>query len=112
MAETVKPKQRARTKKFPAVIDRIEDGDMAVVILEDDTRARLDLHVSRLPTDARSDGDHLLLTFEISADGETRTLKKIEAAPQRRAKAEDRIKQMQERLEKQSDTAGQKDFKL
>lgn len=112
MAETEKPKQSARTKKIPAVVDRVEDGDVAVVMLEDDTRAQLDLHVSHLPEEARADGDHLLLTFKIEADGQTRTLKKIEAAPQRRAAAEDRVRRMQDRLEKLSDKAGQKDFKV
>ncbi|MCA1626802.1 MAG: DUF3006 domain-containing protein [Acidobacteria bacterium] len=111
MAEKAKQPRR-RTLKERAVIDRIEDGEIAVVIVEDKEQSQIDLHVSRLPADARDDGDHLLLTFEFGSDDKTRTLKKIEAAPQSRAAAEERVTSLQQRLEKLSGTAGQKDFKL
>jgi len=112
MAKKEKQPRSARTVKEKAVIDRIEDGEIAVVILEDEAQSQLDLHVSHLPAEARADGDHLWLTFEIGADRQTRTLKKIEAAPQSRAAAEERVTSLQQRLEKLSGTVGQKDFKL
>lgn len=111
MAEKAKQSRR-RTVKEKAVIDRIEDGEIAVVIVEDKEQSQLDLDASRLPEGARGDGDHLLLTFKIGSDGKTRTLKKIEAAPASRAAAEERVQALQQRLEKLSGTTGQKDFKL
>jgi hypothetical protein len=62
-------KTAARSTEFRAVIDRIEDNDMAVILLGDDEKAQLDLPVSFLPKDA-SDGDHLRIT--ITLDEESR----------------------------------------
>ena len=96
-----------------AVVDRIEDGDIAVLTLDDDARSQLDVPRKRLPKDANSDGDHLLLKFDVDAkSGERTTLKSIKAAPAARAAAEDRIKKMRERLARMSGADDKKDFKL
>ncbi len=94
-----------------AVVDRIEDGNIAVLSLDDEEKTQLDVPRKQLPKDANSDGDHLLLTFDVKAgkDGE-RTLKSIKAAPAAaRAAAEDRIKA---RLARMSGAEDKKDFKL
>lgn len=83
--------------EFHAVIDRIEDNDIAVVLLGDGETAQMDLPVSFLP-EAVGSGDHVRIT--ITLDEESRRV------------AEQRIKAQQQRLEKQSGTKGQKVFKL
>jgi hypothetical protein len=95
-----------------AVIDRIEDDDIAVVILDDEAKSQLDLPRKQLPKDANSDGDHLLLKFEVDAGSGERTLKSVKAAPAARDAAEDRIKKMQERLARLGGPDDKKDFKL
>ncbi|MCA1556899.1 MAG: DUF3006 domain-containing protein, partial [Acidobacteria bacterium] len=50
-----------------AVVDRIEDGDIAVLSLDDEAKTQLDVPRKRLPKDANSDGDHLLLKFDVKA---------------------------------------------
>ncbi|MGI9106720.1 MAG: DUF3006 domain-containing protein [Pyrinomonadaceae bacterium] len=104
--------QRSATLELRAVIDRIEDGEIAVLSLDDETKSHIDVPRARLPQNARSDGDHLLVKFDVDQQSGARTLKSITAAPARRAAAEDRIKKMQERLERMSGTKDQKDFKL
>jgi hypothetical protein len=64
-----KEKRTARSIQFRGVIDRIEDNDMAVVLLGDDEREQIDLPVAFLPADA-SNGDHLDIT--INLDDESR----------------------------------------
>ena len=95
-----------------AVVDRIEDGDIAVLTLEDEARSQLDVPRGALPKDAGSDGDHVLLTFDVDSESGERTLKSVKAAPAARATAEDRIKKMQERLARMSGADDKKDFKL
>ena len=80
-----------------AVIDRIEDNDMAVILLGDDEKKRIDLPVAFLPEGA-SDGDHLRINITLDKDS-------------RRA-AEEKVKNLQDELEKRSGTKGQKNFKL
>ena len=84
------------TKRTRAVIDRIEDGDRAVVQLGDDKSALVDLPVELLP-DGASDGDHLTINVKIDRGS--------------RASAEERIRALQERLEKRGGES-KKDFKL
>jgi hypothetical protein len=95
-----------------AVVDRIEDGDIAVLSLADEEKSQLDVPREQLPEGANSDGDHLLLRFDVDAQSGERTLKSIEAAPQERASAEDRIRKMQERLARMGGAPDKKDFKL
>jgi len=95
-----------------AVVDRIEDGDVAVLSLDDEAKTQLDVPLKQLPDDANSDGDHLLLQFDVDSKSGKRTLTSIEAAPEARASAEDRIKKMQERLARMSGAGDKKNFKL
>jgi hypothetical protein len=106
------PKEHADTVEVHAVVDRIEDGDVAVLTLEDEAKSQLDVPRATLPEDANSDGDHLLLKFDVDTKSGERKLKSIEAAPAARAAAEDRIKKMQERLARMSGADDKKDFKL
>lgn len=106
------PKERADTVEVRAVVDRIEDGDVAVLSLEDEAKSQLDVPRGRLPEEANSDGDHLLLKFDVDPESGERKLKSIKAAPAARAAAEDRIKKMQERLARMSGAEDKKDFKL
>lgn len=76
-----------KSQKTRAVIDRIEDGGVAVVQLGDDEANLVNLPAALLP-DGASDGDHLTITVKLER-GE-------------RASAEERIKALQERLEKRS----------
>lgn len=82
-------------KRTKAVVDRIEDGGKAVVLVGDDEGESFDLPASLLPEGAEG-GSHLLITVTLD-----------EAA---RKSAEDRVKALQEKLEKRG--GGQKSFKL
>ncbi len=93
-----------------AVVDRIEDGNVAVLSLADDQRSQLDVPLSQLP-DGTSDGDHLLLTLS-AAHAQGRTLKKAVLDKRSRADAAARITRLQEQLERQGGTQDKKDFKL
>lgn len=85
------------SKQTHAVIDRIEDGGMAVLLVGEDGRTQVDVPVSLLPGGA-SGGDHLLLTIAIDSSSRTR--------------ARARIKGLQEELKQQSGAEDKKDFKL
>ena len=91
-----------------AVVDRVEDGRIAVLSLGDGKQL-LDLPLSRLPA-GTADGDHLRLTF----DGEPseQTFKRAVKDRQSRADAAERVRKLQERLEKSGGAQGKKDFKL
>jgi hypothetical protein len=95
-----------------AVIDRIEDGDIAVLSFDDEAKSQLDVPRARLPRNANSNGDHLLVKFDVDQQSGARTLKSIKAAPAERAAAAERITKMQERLQRMSGTTDKKDFKL
>ena len=105
-------KERAASLEVRAVVDRIEDNDVAVLVLEDEAKSQLDVPREQLPEGANSDGDHLLLKFDVDGETGERKLKSIKAAPAARAAAEDRIKKMQERLARMSGADDKKDFKL
>jgi hypothetical protein len=100
--------REGKPREISAVVDRIEDGDVAVLSLGDGKRT-LDLPLSRLPEDT-SDGDHLRLTF----DGEPseKNLTRAVKDRQSRADAEERVRKLQERLEERGGAKGKKDFKL
>jgi hypothetical protein len=98
----------ARRVELRAVIDRTE-GDIAVLSLDNAKTTALDVPLSRLPAGA-TDGDHLRLTF--AGEPAEHTLTHATIDRDARSAAADRIKQMQERLERLSGTAGKKDFKL
>ena len=85
-----------KSKRTRAVIDRIEDGGTAVLLAGDD-ELKVELPASLLPEGAES-GSHL--SINISLD---------EAS---RKEAEERVKALQEKLEKRGGGEGQKSFKL
>jgi hypothetical protein len=97
-----------KPREVSAVVDRVEDGGVAVVSLGDGKQT-LDLPLARLPEGA-SDGDHLRLTF----DGEPseRTLTRAVRDRKSRGDAEGRVRKLQERLAKLGGAQGKKDFKL
>ena len=74
-----------KSKRTRARIDRVEDGGTAVVQLGDDKANLVDLPAELLPEGA-ADGDHLVITVRLARES--------------RAAAEDRIRALQERLEK------------
>jgi hypothetical protein len=97
MPETDDQKERAKAGQLQAVVDRIEDGGVAVLLLDDDEKTQVEMPVALLP-EGTGDGDHLRII--ITRD---RPL---------RAAAEERIKKLQERLTGQSGAQDEKDFKL
>ena len=103
--------KEAQTVEVRAVVDRIEDGDVAVLSLDDEKRSQLDLPLAQLPA-GTSDGDHLRLTFALDPDTEKRMLKKVALDKRARHAAAERVRRLQEQLEQRSDTQGKKDFKL
>jgi hypothetical protein len=84
-----------KSKRTRAVIDRIEDGGTAVLLVGEDEQ-KVELPASLLPAGAES-GSHLVVNVSLD-----------EAA---RREAEDRVKALQEKLEKRGGE-GQKNFKL
>jgi hypothetical protein len=98
----VKEKEREESKqsssrRLRAVLDRIEDNGMAVLLVGEDGKTQMDVPASLLP-DGAKDGDHLHITIDIDHPA--------------RAAAESRIKKLQEELKGQSGTEDKKDFKL
>ena len=73
-----------KAKRTRAVVDRVEDGGTAVVLVGDE-EVSVDLPASLLPEGAGG-GSHLVITVRLD-----------EAS---RASAEDRIRALQERLER------------
>jgi hypothetical protein len=90
-------KQRTPSRQLHAAIDRIEDNEIAVLLLGDDGKTQVDVPVALLPEGA-TDGDHLRIT--ISLDKESR------------AAAVDRVKKLQDKLAQAGGAQDQKDFKL
>lgn len=88
-------KRDDRSKRTRAVIDRIEENGVAVLLVGEDEE-KVELPAALLPEGAEG-GSHLFL--DIALD---------EAS---RREAEERVKALQEKLEKRSD-GGQKSFKL
>ena len=88
-------KQGGKSKRTHAVVDRIEDGGTAVLLVGDE-ELKVELPASLLPEGAEG-GSHLSVTVALD-----------EAA---RGEAEDRVKALQEKLEKRGGE-GQKSFKL
>lgn len=83
MSDKEQQERAASPASIHAVIDRIEDNEMAVVLIGDDEQTQIDLPVSLLP-DGASDGDHLRIS--ITLDAKTR------------ASMQDRIRDLQEEL--------------
>jgi hypothetical protein len=60
------------------VIDRIEDNEMAVVLLGDEEDIQVDLPLSLLPAEATG-GDHLRITIELDHESRDTMADKIRA---------------------------------
>ncbi|HKS26832.1 MAG TPA: DUF3006 domain-containing protein [Pyrinomonadaceae bacterium] len=95
--EDDRKEHKEESSRTRAVIDRIEDGRIAVLLIGEDGKTRVDVPLSLLPEGA-SDGDHL--NISISLDRNSRT------------EAEARIRRLQDELREQSGTDGKTDFKL
>jgi hypothetical protein len=85
-----------KSKRTRAVVDRIEDGRMAVLLVGEE-ETKVDLPASLLPEGAEG-GSHLVINVSLD-----------EAS---RKEAEERVKALQEKLEKRGGGEGQKNFKL
>ena len=89
-------KKTGKTKRTRAVVDRVEDGGTAVLHVGEDEETKVELPASLLPEGAES-GSHLLINVSLDEDS--------------RKAAENRVKALQEKLEKRGGE-GQKNFKL
>ncbi|HUQ31913.1 MAG TPA: DUF3006 domain-containing protein [Pyrinomonadaceae bacterium] len=97
MADRDDQPKRGASKQIRAEINRIEDNDMAVLMVGDDAKTKLDFPLALLPEGA-GEGDHLRIN--ISLDKESKDA------------ASDRVKKLQDKLAQAGGTEGQKDFKL
>ena len=97
MGDADEQPKRAASRQIRAEIDRIEDGEMAVLMVGDDGKTQMDVPVSLLPEGA-SDGDHLRITITLDKES--------------RAAASDRVKRLQDKLAEKGAAEGEKDFKL
>ena len=86
---------------YTGVVDRVVDGETAVILLEsdDEVSEQLDLPVDRLPEPARADGGVLSVTL---ADGEVVSMDyEAEATRGRRESAREKLDRLSERLSDQ-----------
>ena len=97
MADRDDKSRRTPSRQIRAVIDRIEDNRMAVLVIVDDQKTQVDVPLALLPEGA-SDGDHLRLTFSLDKAS--------------RDEAEERVKKLQDKLAQTGGGEEQKDFKL
>ncbi|HEV2706055.1 MAG TPA: DUF3006 domain-containing protein [Pyrinomonadaceae bacterium] len=90
--------KKGRVKKVRGVIDRVEDGGFAVVLLGEDEEHSIDVPLSLLPEGA-ADGQHLTISFALDADASRQATERTEA--------------MRRRLDRLGGAnSGKKDFKL
>ncbi|MFC7116351.1 DUF3006 domain-containing protein [Natronoarchaeum sp. GCM10025703] len=83
---------------YTAVVDRIEDGDIAVILLEEDGEVieQLDIAADRLPEPAQTDGGVLSVTLEA---GEIVSMEyQPEVTRDRRESAQEKLDRLSERL--------------
>jgi hypothetical protein len=88
-------KKGGKSKRTRAVIDRIEDGGTAVLLAGED-ELKVELPAALLPEGAEG-GSHLVLNISLDETS--------------RKEAEERVKALQERVEKRGGE-GRKNFKL
>ena len=88
--------KRAGVKQLRAEIDRIEDGDVAVLMVGDG-QTEVDVPVSLLPEGA-AEGDHLRISITLDTES--------------REAASARVKRLQDRLAAKGGAEDEKDFKL
>ena len=89
-------KRGGKSKRTRAVVDRVEDGGTAVIHVGEDEETKIELPVSLLPEGAES-GSHLVINVTLDEGS--------------RKASEDRVKALQEKLEKRGGE-GPKSFKL
>ncbi len=89
--------KKGKSKRTPAVVDRIEDGGTAVLHAGEDEETQVELPASLLPEGTES-GSHLVINVTLDEDS--------------RKAAEDRVRSLQEKLEKRPAGDGRKSFKL
>lgn len=97
MADGDEKPKRAAAKQTRAEIDRIEDGDVAVLIIGDDRKKQVDVPASLLPEGA-AEGDHLRISITLDRES--------------RAAASTRVKRLQDKLAAKGGGGDEKDFKL
>ena len=97
MADRNDQSKRAGAKQIRAEIDRIEDNQMAVLMVGDDGKTQLDIPLALLPEGA-TDGDHLRITISIDKGSRDETAT--------------RVKKLQDKLAQAGGAEEQKDFKL
>lgn len=97
MADRDDQPKRAASRQIRAAIDRIEDNEMAVLLLGDDGKTKLDIPVALLPEGA-SDGDHLRITISLDKASSD--------------EARSRVKKLQDKLAQAGGAEEQKEFKL
>ena len=90
-------KKGDNSKRTRAVIDRIEDGGRAVLLVGEDEETQVELPASLLPEGAEG-GSHLVINVTLDEGS--------------RKASEDRVKALQEKLEKRGGGEGPKSFKL
>ena len=86
-----------KSKRTRAVVDRIEDGRVAVLHVGEDEETKVEVPASLLPEGAEG-GSHLVINVSLDEGS--------------RKASEDRVKAMQEKLEKRGGGEGKKSFKL
>ncbi|GAB3031652.1 DUF3006 domain-containing protein [Natronobiforma cellulositropha] len=86
------------SETYTATLDRIVDGEWAVLLLEDEgeTVDQLDVPLERLPAEGRDEG----AVFEVQLEaGNLRELRyRDEETHSRRARAQERLERLSERL--------------
>ncbi|MFA9417940.1 DUF3006 domain-containing protein [Natrinema sp. HArc-T2] len=83
---------------YTGVVDRIEDGEIAVILLEEDEQVieQVDIPADRLPEPARTDGGVLSVTLE---DSEVVSMEyRPDATRERRESVQEKLDRLSERL--------------
>ncbi|MFC4248274.1 DUF3006 domain-containing protein [Natribaculum luteum] len=83
---------------YTGVVDRIEDGEIAVILLEENEQVieQVDVPVARLPEPAQTDGGVLSVTLE---DGEITSVEyRLDATRERRESAQEKLDRLSKKL--------------
>ncbi|MFD1564379.1 DUF3006 domain-containing protein [Haloarchaeobius amylolyticus] len=83
---------------YTGVVDRIEDGEIAVILLEENEQVieQVDVPVGRLPEPAQTDGGVLSVMLE---DGEITSMEyRPDATRDRRESAQEKLDRLSEKL--------------
>ncbi|MFA9418165.1 DUF3006 domain-containing protein [Natrinema sp. HArc-T2] len=83
---------------YTGVVDRIEDGEIAIILLEENGQVieQVDVPVARLPEPAQTDGGVLSVTLE---DGDIVSMEyRPDATRDRRESAQEKLDRLSEKL--------------